>query len=253
MLYNERENIILRQLQLHSTVRVNDLSQMTGVSVDTIRRDLRAMEQRGLIRCVRGGACLPEPALALSNFAGREIINGQLKREASKKALGYIKEGDLIALNSGTTNTVLAQELAQANVRCTVVTNNYAAIDILLDVPSIKLIAVGGELDPLERSSFGTECERQFSQYRPDVAFLSINAVSLSDGFTDFRFGEIGVIQLLAQRAKLAAAVMDSSKFGRCSKRLALELEQVDMLITDDNIDEETRAQYTEKGMAVVF
>ena len=56
MLYNERAELILQQLQLQSTVKVSELSQQLRVSVDTIRRDLKSMEQNGLIKCVRGGA-----------------------------------------------------------------------------------------------------------------------------------------------------------------------------------------------------
>ena len=59
MLYNERAEVILQQLQLQSTVKVGELSQLLQVSVDTIRRDLKSMEQSGLLKCVRGGACLP--------------------------------------------------------------------------------------------------------------------------------------------------------------------------------------------------
>ena len=252
MLYNERAELILQQLQLQSTVKVGELSQLLQVSVDTIRRDLRQMEQSGLIKCVRGGACLPEAMLSFSNFTGREIVNGELKREAARKALAYVKEGDMIALNSGTTNTVLAQELVGLNFPFTVVTNNYAAVNILMQRPSIRLIAVGGAVDSLERSTFGTVCEQEFGQYRPDLAFLSINAVNYKDGYTDFRLDEIGILQLLAQNAKKVIAVMDSSKLGKCSKRTALAAEDVDLLVMDDHIPQEVREKYKKRGYTIL-
>lgn len=251
MLYNERAELILQQLQLQSTVKVTELSQMLQVSVDTVRRDLKAMEQEGLIKYVHGGACLPETMLSLSHFNGREIIHSEEKREAARKALAYIKEGDVVALNSGTTNTVLAQELATLNLNITVVTNNYAALNILMQNLSIHLIAVGGNVDPMERSTYGTVCEREFETYRPDVAFLSINAVNYQDGFTDFRMEEIGVIQLLAKISRKVVAVMDSSKLGQCSKRVALGLKQVDLLLTDEHISQEVREEYRRKGIQI--
>ena len=227
MLYNERAEVILQQLQLQSTVKVTELSQLLQVSVDTVRRDLKNMEQEGRIKYVRGGACLPEDRNSFSNFTGREIIHSEWKREAARKALPHIKEGDVIALNSGTTNTVLAQELAALNLKFTIVTNNYAAMNILMQNPAVRLIAVGGTMDPLERSTFGTVCEGEFAAYRPDLAFLSINAVNYQDGYTDFRLDEIGVIQTLAQTARRVIAVMDSSKLGQCSKRQVLSPEHV--------------------------
>ena len=252
MLYNERAELILQQLQLQSTVKVGELSQLLQVSVDTIRLDLRAMEQSGLVKCVRGGACLPDALLSLSNFTGREIIHGDLKRDAARKALRYIKEGDIVALNSGTTNTVLSQELAGLNLKFTVITNNYAAINILMQNPGIRLIAVGGTVDPLERSTYGTVCEEEFSRYRPDLAFLSINAVNYKDGYTDFRLDEIGILQLLARKAKTVIAVMDSSKLGRCSKREALRPEDVDLLVMDDHVSEDMKQKYLEKGISIL-
>lgn len=166
MLYNERAELILQQLQLQSTVKVTELSQLLQVSVDTVRRDLKNMEQEGWIKYVRGGACLPEDRNLFSNFTGREIIHSELKREAARKALDHIKEGDVVALNSGTTNTVLAQEMSGFNLKFTVVTNNYAALSILMQNPAIRLIAVGGTVDPLERSTYGNVCEREFAAYR---------------------------------------------------------------------------------------
>ena len=95
MLYTKRVEFILQELQLGKSVKVADLSKTLQVSVDTIRRDLKALEQEGLIKYVRGGACLPDSMLSFSNFTGREIVNAQLKREASRKALAYIKERPL--------------------------------------------------------------------------------------------------------------------------------------------------------------
>lgn len=252
MLYAERIEIILQQLQLQSTVRVTELSQLLHVSVDTVRRDLKAMEQEGLIKYVHGGACLPEMLSSFSNFTGREIINSELKREVSKKAISYIKQGNLIALNSGTTNTVLAQELINVDKEITVVTNNYAAINFLMQNEKIHLISIGGNVDSLERSSYGTVCEREFGQYYPDIAFLSINAVNCEDGYTDFRLHEIGVLKLLAKRAKQVIAVMDSSKLEKRSKKQALSKGEIDILIMDNQVSEERKKEYRKKGILII-
>lgn len=78
MLYNERAELILQQLQLQSTVKVNELSQLLQVSVDTVRRDLKAMEQAGLIKCLRGGACLPESHLSLSKAGNSGSLSAKI-------------------------------------------------------------------------------------------------------------------------------------------------------------------------------
>ena len=252
MLYTERAALIMQQLQLQSTVKVGELSQLLQVSVDTVRRDLKAMEQQGLIKYVHGGACLPESLSPLLPFTGRNIVHGDLKRAACIKALSLIQEGDVIALNAGTTNTILAQELAALNRNITVITNNYAAIQMLLQNEAIQLIAIGGQVDPSEQSSFGTVCENEFSQYHPDLAFLSINAVNYQDGFTDFRFHEMGIMQLLARISKRTFAVMDSSKLGKCAKKTALPREAIEAVLMDDHIPSEVREKYLERGISIL-
>ena len=251
MLYEEREKRILQQLQLQSTVRVSQLSQLLQVSVDTVRRDLKAMEQKGLIRCLRGGASLPESRMSLSNFKGRELIHEEEKRGAARKALAYIKEGDIIAMNSGTTNTVLAQEMLEVREPVTVVTNNLAAANILMQNGAIRLILIGGMLDAPEQSTYGAVCEQEFARYFPDVCFLSINAVNYQDGFTDFRMHEIPVIQRLASISRQVVAVMDSSKLGKRSKVKVLEPDQVDLLVMESQVPPEVRERYEKAGFRI--
>lgn len=251
MLYNERAEIIMQQVQLQAIVKINDLKDLLQVSVDTVRRDLKTMEQNGLIKCIRGGACLPDSLASLSNFTGREVMNIELKREAARKAISRIKPGSIIALNSGTTNTVLAQELVFKNNNITVVSNNLAAINILMQNPAIKIISIGGAVDTLEKSTYGSVCEQEFDKYYPDIAFLSINAINYKDGFTDFRMPEISIIQLLAKRAKEVIAVMDSSKIGKRSKKKALELNEVDLLLTDNNVPNILKEKYRINGLTI--
>lgn len=248
MLYTERVEFILQQLQLGANVKVGDLAHMMQVSLDTVRRDLKSMEQSGLAKYVRGGACLPETIAAISNFSGREVINIEEKRQAAVKALQYIRHGAVIALNSGTTNTVFAQELVKRFSDLTVVTNNIAAATILLQNPAIHTILIGGELDTMERSTFGHTCEEEFARYIPDCAVLSINAVDDVMGYTDFRFSEIGVMQTLASHAKLSLAVMDSSKLGKQSKKQVFPLNCVDILVMDDTVPEKVKKQYAAAG-----
>ena len=206
-----------------------------NVSIDTVRRDLKSMEQAGLVKYVRGGACLPEAIASISHFSGREIINIERKRHAAVKALQYIQQGMVIALNSGTTNTVLAQEIVKRFSNLTVITNNLAAASVLMQNPSIRTILIGGELDAMERSTFGHTCEAEFASYTPDCAFLSINAVDHT-GYSDFRLAEIGILQILAKQTKRVIAVMDSSKLGHRSKKQLFSLDAVDLLIMDDAV-----------------
>ena len=251
MLFNERSAIILEQLQLRSSVKTSELTALLGVSVDTVRRDLKTMEQNGIIKYLRGGACLPETVSAFDDFGGREVINIELKRCAALKALNYIKPDGIIALNSGTTNTILAQEIVKRFDNITVITNNIAVLNVLMQKPTIKVIVPGGFLDSTEKSLYGYQCEQEIGRFFPDVCFLSINAFNHTDGFTDFRFNEMGIIQILASNSKEVIAVMDSSKLGKRSKEKLFDYGCVDRLIMDDNISDKTRKLYFDNGISI--
>ncbi len=250
MLQSQRNDYILKELQLGKPLSVIDLSNKLEVSVDTIRRDLKSLDSQGLLKYVRGGACLPDTMLSFSNFKGREIINSSLKRDAAKKAVKFVKEGDIIALNAGTTNTILAQELVQLNFEFTVVSNNLAALNILMENSSIKYICIGGKIDGTERATYGSQCTDEFGEYIADIAFLSINAVNLNEGFTDFRLNEIPVIKTLSKNSKKVIAVMDSSKMNKLSKKKALSLHDVDILVTDSQFP--SMAEYEKNGVIVL-
>lgn len=115
----------------------------------------------------------------------------------------------------------------------------------------INIIAIGGAVDIMEKSTYGTVCETEFSKYHPDIALLSINAVNYKDGFTDFRFQEVGIIQLLSQRAKKVIAVMDSSKLGKCSKMNVLSIDKVDILLMDNHVSQSLKEEYRDKGVNI--
>ena len=252
MLYAERKNFILQQLELTPIVKIPELSSFLQVSIDTIRRDLKNLEKEGLLECVRGGARIPDKALQFPDFKGREIIDIHQKMQAAKKAISLIHQHDVIMLNSGTTNTMLAQELVRTSLSCTIVTNNFAVVSVMLQNPAFKVIVAGGELDTTEQSLYGTQCETELNKYHPDLCFLSIHAVDPTSGFTDFRFHEIPIMQTMQKTAKRTLAVMDSGKLNQISKKAVFTHEPLPTIIMDDQITAETKSLYAENGIHIL-
>lgn len=252
MLYQEREAYIKRELEKKSFVKTMDLVNIMDVSIDTIRRDLKKMEDKGLLKCARGGATSIDNITVISTFHEREIKNIELKREAAKKAIMMIKENSTIALNSGTTNTILASEMLSLKFPFTVITNNLSVIQILKSSPFIDVICIGGFLDKKENSFYGQSCENEFRLYNPDVAFLSINAVSLENGFSDFRYHDFPIINTLVNKSHQCIAIMDSTKFGKKSKKNILKLNDIHLLISDHLVNELQKKSFKEKGLKII-
>ena len=252
MLYDERKDKILQQLNISPIVKLSDLVQILCVSIDTIRRDLKTMETEGLLECIRGGARIPSKMLQFSDFKGREIINTPQKLQLVQKALSFIHKDDVIMLNSGTTTALLAKEISKKSISCTIITNNIAAVSILMKTPSLKVIVVGGELNANEQSLYGPQCEAELKKYYPDLCFLSINAVHPEKGFTDFRFQEIPIMQTMKKNSMRTIAVMDSSKLNRVSKKTLFTSEQLDTIVMDDHVSDELKKLYASSGIHIL-
>ena len=252
MLYEERVNYILKKLEHNSLVKTNDLVNEMGVSIDTIRRDLKKLEEEGKLTCIRGGACSSEEELQYSPFFGRQIINEDLKREAAKKATSLIHSGNIIALNAGTTNSILAEELVKLKKQITVVTNNLSALSILTGSEYIQIVVPSGIVDKEELALYGCNCVEEISSYSFDLSFLAINAVHPIYGFSDFRFQEMDIIKTMIKHSKRSVALMDSQKFGKISKKVFLSPREISLLITNNQIDYSLKNQFAEAGLCII-
>lgn len=252
MLFEERANYIIKKLEQDNLVKTNDLVAEMNVSIDTIRRDLKKLEEEGRLTCIRGGACSSEEALQCSPFFGRQIVNEERKREAARKALSLIHSGNVIALNAGTTNSILAEEILKLRKQITIVTNNLSALSILTGSEYIDIVVPGGTVDKKELALCGYNCVEEISAYSFDLSFLAINALHPLKGFSDFRFQEIDIIKAMMKHSKQSIAVMDSNKFGKLSKKIFLSPKDIDLLITDDKIENSMKNQLMEAGLHIM-
>lgn len=252
MIQEERKSLILQALSQSPVLKLEPLAETLGVSVDTIRRDLKAMDRDGLLQYVRGGAKAIRPAEQFYPFKGREIINIDRKKEASRKALEWVKKGDVIFLNSGTTNTILAGELARAGIPCTIITNNLAAATAAAESPRCTVRLIGGRLDGAEQSTCGSECVQAVSRVFPDLCFLSLNSLHTEAGLTDFRLEEIPIIQTLCRNARHTAAVMDSTKLDRVAKRQVFPPREAPPIFMDNAVRPEDKARYLAAGLRIL-
>lgn len=252
MLFEERAEYILKKLEQKSLVKTNDLVEEMNVSIDTIRRDLRKLEEEGKLTCIRGGACASEEILQYSPFFGRQIVNEEQKREAAKKAISLIHSENIVALNAGTTNAILAEEMLQLKKHITVVTNNLSAVSTLTASEYIDLIVPGGMVNKQELSIEGFGCVEEISTYAFDLSFLSVNAFHPDYGFSDFRFPEIDVMKAMILHSKKTVALMDSHKFDKVSKKIFMPASGVELLVTDSGVSDEVRTRIMETGLEII-
>lgn len=246
-----RKEYIMNELHENGQVETKALARALKVSLDSIRRDLTELEKEGKLIKIYGGATLPKKLHQALNYGNRAITNVDLKQEAAKKAVSCVKEGNLVALNAGTTNVFVAQELCYLDFPISVITNNLAALEVLYAREDFNVINVGGQVKHHEKSTYGELSYETFSLYYPDLSFLTLNALNLNHGIMDFRDFEILNIKSIVKNSKRNYLVMDSSKFDGKSLRTVLNFSDVNAIFTDNQVSSEHIKKYEEAGLHI--
>ena len=253
MLAEQRYQKIINLMQTDGSVKVADLKKKMGVSPETVRRDLENMEAQGLIRRTRGGAFLAdkeempgERTIQYQNFSARERENLESKVEIAEFAVRFIKEGQSIALDSGTTAYELARVIKRTFRSLTVVTNSIAILNELADAKGITLIATGGVYRPEEMAFVSDIAGMIFSK-------LSINTFFLTTcrGITYQRMDEIIVQEKMMEASDQTIVIADSTKLGVNSLVKMCDIDRVGMIITDSEASKEQIRPFEQAGISV--
>jgi DeoR family fructose operon transcriptional repressor len=225
-----RQEEILRRAAASAQIRVRDLAAEFGVHDMTVRRDLDALVEQGLMERVRGGARLRERmAEELSHHlrAARDI---EAKQAIARAALALIKDDDILAFDASTTALALIRVLHARRVSAIVSSLDAASA---LAASGVPFVLVGGAFHPSARSFTGVLFEEAMARLHPDKVFFSAKGFSAGLGFTDSHLPEVGAKRAMLRSGGTKIALMDSSKFGRRALATIASLEEIDIMITE--------------------
>lgn len=255
MLAEQRYREIMNLLSKEGSVKSGTIRQKLGVSGETVRRDLEAMEDQGLLRRIHGGAISLEDSAASSpytSFKKRETQNAALKEEVAQLAADYIREGEAVALDSGTTSLALARVIRQRFHNLTVVTNSLSVLQELGTAPGITVVVTGGVYRPDEDAFSSDFATLIFSRLNVDTFFLTTCGVSVERGITYQRMDEIVVQDKMMQAADQTIIIADSSKLGSNSMVKMCDIDRIRMIITDSKATPEQIEPFQKAGIPVV-
>ena len=252
MLAQDRYKKISEILEKDNSVKVSVLTDLFGVSVETVRRDLEYMEGEGLLKRVHGGAVLEKINGTQSTFAIRESEYREQKAEIGEIAYRYVKEGQSIAMDASTTNYEVAKVLKQKFKRLTILTNSVSIINELLDMENYTIILPGGILRKDEMSLIGDMAEENLDSFHVDTAFISMSGISLREGLTDYDFGEVSMKKKMMKIAQEIVVLANSSKFDVVSLLKVCNFNDVNMIITDSGLKENMLEKYRKSGVEVI-
>lgn len=202
--------LILRQ----GSASVPELAKTLGVSEATVRRDLDFLADSGLVERVRGGACRPRGVRAEVDASAFDVVASQEpseKRSIARAAAKLVKDGDVVAMDIGTTVFSMCSYLRNREI--TVVTASLAVVRELADAPGVDLIVMGGVLRPSYHSMVGVLTESCLRQVRVDVAFLGSAGVRADGAVLDSTPSEVPVKRAMIDIATRSWLLIDHNKF----------------------------------------
>ena len=252
MFEEERKQRILDYLNKYSRGSVQELSQETGVSESTIRRDLKELEEANLLKRTHGGAISLQSVRFEAPYQDKEDHLLEEKERIARKAAAMIQEGDAILLDSGTTTLQIAKEIKHfSNIK--VITNSLMVLNELKNNRGIELSIAGGMLRPDTLAFVGPMTEQSLNMVRVDKAFLAINGLDLQEGLTTPNIVEASTKRKMINIAKQVILVADHSKLGHVYYSRVADLSEMDHLITDSSIPDNFRQKLLQLDLDVTF
>ena len=253
MLKKNRLDQILEILRSKGAVEVSMLCRIFGVTEMTIRRDLNELAEKKLILRTHGGGILPEDNILIEKpYEIRSLKNIDEKNAIAETALRFIRDGQKIILDSGSTIFSLAKLLNNKNQIMVITNANNIAAELNMRT-NISVISIGGELRKNAFSCVGYFAEEMLKKIRADLGFIGVNGIDKNGEIYCGSIVEVGVKSAIIQSAEYTILLADSSKIGKSDFASFGNLKMVDCLITDSKAPVDLIKKYEESGIKVIL
>jgi len=248
-LVTERHSWLLERVFEARRVLTKDAALELGVSVDTIRRDLRELHARGLVRRVHGGAV---PATNLPHsFTGRTGVADTDRSQLANVIVQRFRANQVIGLDAGSTNVEVAS-LIPPTLEVTVVTNSPAAAVALADHPAASVILLGGVVDLNWMATVGPETVDGWRNYRLDVAVVGVCGFDPKAGATTNSHAEVATKRALIGSAAEVVIPVQAEKLGTAAPYLVGGATELDTIIVESLTDPDLITQYRAQGIDII-
>ncbi|MGP0869934.1 DeoR/GlpR family DNA-binding transcription regulator [Serratia sp. CY81684] len=249
MLTSQRKKIILEKLAQDGQVLAKQLSELFGLSEDTVRRDLRELDAEGLLQRVHGGA-LPVSS-AIASFAERNQLESGAKRAIAKAAAALIAPGQVVIIDGGTTSAELVRQLP-LSLNATIVTHSPSVAVGLADHPTVEVILIGGRLYKHSIVSVGAAAVEAMSHIRADTYFMGVTGVHPTAGLSTGDLEEAYIKRALAARAAETVVLASAAKLNAASQYAIGDITLAHTIIVERATDDALIAPLQQVGVSVL-
>lgn len=249
---HDRRNKIVQMVTSDRMVKVSELIKTFDVSIETIRRDLEYLEDKGYLRRVYGGAVAKSMYGLEPSYSSREIKNYPEKVAIGQKTVELVDDGDTIAIDIGTTTLEFARAL-KGKRKVTVITNAIQIAAALVDDENIRVILLGGDVRKGELSTSGFLSENNISLFNVDKVFLGIGGITLDEGITDYHIEESNLRRQILKKTHKVIGLADYSKFGVIAMNKVCDADKINYIITDSKTDKLMISKFRTLGIKVLI
>lgn len=250
---NSRREELLRFLALNQNSPLSDITAEFGTSEMTIRRDLLALSEEGLImKGVNGRYSLNcDPAFDPKYFLRYSANHGK-KLAIAQRAVSLISPGNFIFLDSGTTVLELAKQLVDVP-SISILTNNLYIPQYISQRPSsIEIEFLGGNVNLPSMSTTGVSACQKIEQYNADFVFFSADGLDAVRGVTTKEYQLIDVKKAMLQHASAKVLLIDSTKINVSAVQIVAAVEDIDIIVTDDQISDASYLQFSQLAREII-
>lgn len=230
---SQRQQQILQRVQQQGFVSIDDLVASFNVTPQTVRRDINALCDLGVLRRFHGGAGLPSSVENMA-YPARQILNLEEKQRIAQLVAQHISDKSSLFINLGTTTEEVAKALAD-HTGLRVITNNLNVATLLSDKPGFEVIITGGLVRHRDRGVVGEATVDFIKQFKVDFGVIGISGIDLDGTLLDFDYREVRVSQAIIANSRKVLLVADHSKFSRSAMVRLGHISEVNMLFTDDS------------------
>lgn len=211
---------------------VEQLAEMLGVTLQTVRRDVQRLSETGSLARFHGGVRLPHSTIENIAHRQREVLHAEGKARIARAVAAQVPNDCSLMLNIGTTTEAVAKALMQhSGLR--VITNNLNVATILSQNPGCEVIVAGGVVRQRDLGIVGEAAVDFIGQFKVDIALVGISGIEADGTLRDFDYREVKVAQTIIRHAREAWLCADASKFNRSAMVEAASLSQIHRLFTD--------------------
>lgn len=252
LMAEERRTQILMILRANGRVKVDELKRRFRTSAVTIRNDLNALDQKGLVQRSHGGAVSPDTILRESPVYERLRAQADEKRRIGAMAATFINDGETIILDSGTTTLEIARQIKNKQ-GLQVLTNGVNVAAELLDARGIQTFIAGGTVRGDSASIVGRSTEEMFDQFAADKVFLSAAGCDPDFGVSGANIEETMVNRAMLRIAREVILVSDATKFSKRSMSRIAAFSEIDTVISDSSLQPELQEKVRSYGCKLIL